>query len=96
MKSLLNILSGKHAESPIMRGAISALTVEDANAVLQEIFGDKAARYLEAIYVKNGVLGVRCRNSSAVAELKFNEAIILAKISEKKHETTLKKIKIIL
>jgi Dna[CI] antecedent, DciA len=95
MKSLLNILSEQNPDSTIMRGAMSAMTVEDANAALQEFFGDKAGRYFEAIYVKNGVLGVRCHNSSAVAELKFNEALILAKISEKKHDASLKKIKII-
>lgn len=95
MKSLLNILSGKHAESPMMRGAISALTVEDANGAFLEIFGDKASRYYEAIYVKNGVLGVRCLSSSAVTELKFNEAAILAKISAKNHDMALKKIKIL-
>lgn len=95
MKSLLSILSEKHAGSAIMRGVASALTVEDAREVLNEMFGDRASRYYEVTYVKNGTLGILCHSSSAVAELKLNEANILAKISVKKQGATINKIRII-
>jgi len=79
-----------------MRGAHAALVVESANKIIQEIFGSDNAKYIEVIYYKNGILGVRCKGSSANLEVKMNEQEILAKIKQEFDELVLRKIKIIL
>lgn len=95
MKSLLNLLKSRKNESTVMRGAHAALTVESANKIIQDIFGSDSAKYIEVIYYKNGILGVRCNGSSANLEVKMHENEILAKIKQEFEGINLQKIKII-
>jgi thiamine phosphate synthase YjbQ (UPF0047 family) len=96
MKSLFNLLNTKKNESAIMRGAHAALTVEEADKIFEELFGADTAKYIKAVYYRNGVLGVRCQGSSASMEIKMNEDQILAKIKEKFDGININKIKILL
>lgn len=79
-----------------MRGALAALTVESANEILANLFGKESAEFVNAIYVKDGVLGVRVNSSSAASEVKLNESLILSEISSKYGEKAVNKIRIIL
>ncbi|MFA5127588.1 MAG: DUF721 domain-containing protein [Patescibacteria group bacterium] len=83
MQSLFSIFSGKKNESPTMRGAAAAMVVEDANTVLVDFFGPDCRTYLEAVYIKNGTLGIHASGSGAALEIKMRESEIIAKINEK-------------
>lgn len=93
MKSLSSILKQKKGKSPILRGALIALTIEEANKILCELFGEEIKSYARAIYIKNKVLAISCAGSAAAQEIKINELKILAKIKEKFGPETIKKIK---
>jgi len=95
MKSLFNILKSKKNESSVMRGAHAALTLEEVDKIIAEIFGADAMNYIQAAYCKNGILGIRCQSSSSSLEVKMREQEILAKISEKINDNSLVKIKIL-
>lgn len=76
-----------------MRGAMAALTVEEADKILVELFGPAVVDYARAFYVKNGTLAIKCHGSAAGQEIKMNESKILAKINEKFGSGTVKKIR---
>ena len=83
MKSIFNILQQKRSESPVLRGALTSLTIEEADKVLAELFGQEIKNYAAAAYLKNGVLTIRCQGAAAAQEIKLNETNILAKINQK-------------
>lgn len=83
MKSLFSILKDKMAETPVLRSAGASLTVEDANKILLDIFGEQSADFLQARYVKNNILYIWCQSPVVASEIKLNENSILAKIREK-------------
>lgn len=83
MDSLSGILNQKKSASPVLRGAAAALTVEEADRILDEIFGSEVKRFARASHVKNGVLSVKTTGSSSATEIKLHEAEILAKITQK-------------
>lgn len=93
MKSILDILKQKKDQSPMMRGAIASLTVEESNKILSELFGQEIKNYAQTAYVKNGVLAIRCLGSAAAQEIELNQTKILAKINQKFGPNTVHKIK---
>lgn len=93
MKSIFSILSQKKTESPVLRGAAAAMTVEEANKILAELFGAEIERYAQAVYIKNGTLTFECKGSAAASEIKLNENKILAKIREKFGQNSVSKIR---
>ena len=82
--------------SPVLRSANASITVEEANKILEEIFGQEALQYLQARYVKNDILHIWCQSPTVGSEIKLNEASILAKIREKNPSAKIVKIKTIL
>jgi predicted nucleic acid-binding Zn ribbon protein len=93
MKSLFSIFNEKKNESSAMRGAAAAMTVESANAVLTEIFGADSRAFVEAVYLKNNVLGIKTSGSGAALEIRMREGDIIAKINEKFGGPAVNKIK---
>ena len=79
----------------MMRGAASAMVVESANAVLAEIFGPDSRAFVEAMYLKNEILGIRVAGSAGSMEIRLREREIIDKISEKFGGQMVKKIKFI-
>ena len=57
----------------MMRGAASAMVVESANAVLAEIFGPDSRAFVEAMYLKNEILGIRVAGSAGSMEIRLRE-----------------------
>ena len=78
-----------------MRGAMAALTVEEADRVLEELFGADIKRFAKSAYVRDGVLAVKTAGSSGATEIKLNEAEIIAKITQKFGPGCVKKIRCI-
>lgn len=72
-----------------------ALTVDEANNALVDIFGEEIKEYANAVYIKNKILGVKVHGSSAALEIRLNENRILAKIKEKFGDDSILKIKYI-
>ena len=93
MKSIFNILQQKESESPILRGALNSITIEETDKILAELFGEEVKNFASAAYIKNKVLTVRCQGAAAAQEIKLNEANILAKIKQKFGSDTVVKIK---
>ena len=79
-----------------MRGAMAALTVEEADKIMTEIFGAGVLEFARAAYVKNRVLAITLRGSTAGQEIRMNESDILAKINEKFGRGTVEKIKFLI
>jgi hypothetical protein len=95
MKSLFSILKEKIDDMPVLRSANASLTVEEANKILIEIFGEKSKDFLEARYIKNDNLYIWCKSPVVASEIKLNELDILAKIKEKNTSTKIFKVKTI-
>lgn len=93
MKSIFNILKQKNVQSPIMRGAMASLTVEESDKILNELFGEKIQNYAQTAYIKNKILAIRFLGSAAAQEIKLNEAEIMTKINQKFGPNTVVKIK---
>lgn len=81
---------------PVLRSANASLTVEEADRILVEIFGEEAKGFLQARYIKNDILYVWCKSPVVASEIRLNELDILAKIKEKNTSTIVFKIKTIL
>ena len=95
MKSLFSILKEKIQDTPVLRSANASLTVEEANKILGEIFGQEALDFLQARYIKNDILHVWCQSPTVASEIRLNEAEILAKIKEKNTSAKIIRIKTI-
>lgn len=93
MKSVFNILQQKKSESPVLRGALTSITLEEADKILAEMFGPEIKNYAAAAYIKNRTLTIRCQSAAAAQEIKLNETDILAKINKKFGSGTVIKIK---
>ncbi|PIT88802.1 MAG: hypothetical protein COU29_00260 [Candidatus Magasanikbacteria bacterium CG10_big_fil_rev_8_21_14_0_10_36_32] len=93
MKSIFNILQQKKSESPVLRGALTSITIEETDKILAELFGEEIKNYVSAAYIKNKVLTFRCQGSVAAQEIRLNETNILAKINAKFGLGTVIKIK---
>lgn len=93
MKSIFNILNQKKSESPVLRGAMAALTVEEADRVLAQIFGAQIQHYAKCLYVKEGTLAIRITGSAGATEIKLNETKIMAKINDKFGPASVRKIR---
>lgn len=96
MRSLFSILKEKIEDMPVLRSANASLTVEEADRILVEIFGEEAKGFLQARYIKNDILYVWCKSPVVASEIRLNELDILAKIKEKNTSTIVLKIKTIL
>lgn len=81
MKSISSILNSASSSSPLVRGVTAAMTVETANRVLAEMFGQEIARFVSAAYVKNQVLTVACLSSTAAQEIKLREQHFIEQIN---------------
>jgi len=96
MKSLFKILGNKAERSALFKGALKAITVEEADLVLKELFGDKIEKFAKASYIKNKILYITCRGSAVTQEIKFNEDKIIEKINESAGEKVIEEVKIII
>lgn len=85
----------KIQDTPVLRSANASLTVEEANKILGEIFGQEALDFLQARYIKNDILHVWCQSPTVASEIRLNEAEILAKIKEKNTSAKIIRIKTI-
>jgi predicted nucleic acid-binding Zn ribbon protein len=83
MDSLSGLLNKKKSSSPVMRGAVAALTVEEADRILAGLFGAEVAHFAKCAYVRNGVLAIRTTGSASATEIKMNETAIISKITQK-------------
>ena len=83
MNSLFSILKKHIEETPILKSASASLTVEDANIIITELFGQEALNFMCAKYAKNNLLYIWCKSGIVASEIRLNEAQILAKIREK-------------
>ncbi|HRY36296.1 MAG TPA: DciA family protein [Candidatus Magasanikbacteria bacterium] len=95
MKSLFSILKEKIQDTPVLRSANASLTVEEANKILGEIFGQEAMSFLQARYIKNDILHIWCQSPTVASEIRLNENEILAKIREKNTSAKIIRIKTI-
>ncbi len=48
MKSIFNILQQKKSQSPVLRGALTSITIEEADKILAELFGPEIKNYAAA------------------------------------------------
>lgn len=96
MDSINDLIKSKGEESPILRGAKAALTVEEANRIIINLFGPDSKNYVEAVYLQNGVLGVLVRGTAAASEIKLNQDKILAEICNKFGADSVKKIRFLI
>ncbi len=85
----------KIQDTPVLRSANASLTVEEANKILGEIFGQEALDFLQARYIKNDILHIWCQSPTVASEIRLNEAEILAKIKEKNTSAKIIRIKTI-
>lgn len=96
MKSLFKILDNKAFKSELLKGALKALTVEEADAVLQTIFGPEIKNFAKAAFIKNGVLKISCRGSATAQEIRMRQDEILRELNRRTGDESIKEIKIIL
>lgn len=92
MKSLGSLIQSKSRESQVLRGARAAQVVEEANAVLQEIFGEIISDQARAVYLKGRVLTVTCLSLTAARDIRLSEGQIINKINDKFGDLQVEKI----
>ncbi len=96
LKSLFNILDKQAVKSNLLKGALKALTVEEADSVLQKIFGEEIKQFAHAAFIKDRILSIACRGSAAAQEIKMRQDEIIKTINQNTGETSVERIKIIL
>lgn len=90
----------KLISSSLRRAGIShqveaALILHDCEAILEEMFGRDIFKDVRLFSVKNSVLTISCRDTHAAHEIRLREAEILKKISDKRGENQVKKIRFV-
>jgi len=83
MQNIGSIFKGKVNESSFWKSVSAALIVEEANRLLEEMFGKEATDYARAAYLKNKVLTITCLSSVMAQEIKLNEAVLLESVARK-------------
>ncbi len=96
MKSLFSILKKHIEETPVLKSASATLTVDEADKIIAELFGQEALEFMRAKYVKNNFIYIWCKSGVVASEIRLNEANILAKIREKFGSMNISGIKTIL
>jgi len=96
LNSLFKILDGRAAKSNLLKGALTALTVEEADNILAKMFGSEIKKFAHASYIKNKTLAIACRGSVAAQEMKLRESEIISALNQSAGERVVEKIKIIL
>jgi hypothetical protein len=96
MKSLFKIFNHQAGHSALLKGALKAITVEEADNVLKELFGEQVDKFAQARYIKDKVLAISCQGSIVTQEIKLNQDKIIEKINESAGEDVVERIKIIL
>jgi predicted nucleic acid-binding Zn ribbon protein len=78
----LNHLFSKSLErAGIARQVFSALVVERFHAAVKKVIGERAAKHVKALYLKNKVLTVACLHSVLSQELHLRETEILKELN---------------
>ena len=67
--------------------------MEKANEVIKATFGEKAFKYAQAIYFKNGTVAITCLSSVMAQELKIHERRLILAINQKVGANIIEKIK---
>lgn len=93
LQSLGDILDRKQSASPVLRSAVSALVVEEANKFLAEIWGADFLSSSRAVYLKKDILHIAFLSSAAAQEIKMFEKEIMIKINNKFGRDVIKKIR---
>lgn len=96
MKSLFKILNNQAGRSELLKGALKALTVEEADLVLKEMFGEEIKKFAHAAFIKDKILSISCRGTAAAQEIKMRQDEIIQSLNEKTGENSVVQIKIIL
>ncbi|MDO8499521.1 MAG: DciA family protein [bacterium] len=95
MQSLADIFKRKSTRSPLLRSVNTAMTVEMANNIIAQLFGEKIIDAARAVYLKNQILSVACLNTVVSQEIKLNEAKIIDLINTKAATVAITKIRYI-
>lgn len=93
MNSFGSILHNKNNPTPLIRGVNAALTIEAANGVLLELFGESIQEYATAAYIKDEVLCIACLSMAAAQEIKMREQEVLEKIKAKMPAASITKVR---
>lgn len=93
MDTIGKILGNKGVNSPLLRGALAALSVEAANDVLLEMFGERSVNSARALYVKKQILSIACLSSIMAQEIRLREKQIISGINKRLGRTTVEKIR---
>ena len=59
-----------------------ALVLEKAGEVLLEVVGEKVAKNVQPVFVRNKTMNLACLNSSVAQEIKLYESQIIEKINK--------------
>ncbi len=96
MNSLFSILKKHIEETPVLKSAKAVLSIDQANKIISELFGEQALDFMQAKYVKNGFIYIWCKSPIVANELRLNEVEILARIRQEFASATISGIKTIL
>jgi predicted nucleic acid-binding Zn ribbon protein len=88
-----DIIGAKSQQSALWRGVSAALTVETANAVLNELFGAKVGSRATAEQFKNRTLAIACTSSIVTQEIKLHEKRLLETINRRLGRTVVDRIR---
>ncbi len=92
MNSLAGLLQSRARTNPVMRSAQAALVVEETNAILLAMFGEKVVEMANAAYVKHGVLAIACLGPTVAQEIKLHEQEILKRLWAKMGQNSVKRL----
>jgi predicted nucleic acid-binding Zn ribbon protein len=81
--SLKNLLPKSLERSKIGRQVEISMVLEEFSRAVEKILGEKSARRIKPLYLKNRVITVATLSSVLAQELKLNEDKIIKKINEK-------------
>lgn len=96
MQSLADIFRKKSFHSPLLRSVNAVMTIETANHILSQLFGEKIIDMARAVYIKNRALTIACLSTVAAQEIKLNEAKIINLINKKTQSLIVDKIRYII
>ena len=81
--NIAKIIGQKFKDGPMARNVTAALTCEEFNKLIIELWGKKMENMARAVYLKDKVLNIACLSSVVAQEIKMREAELLKKIGQR-------------
>jgi len=92
MEHIKNLLSKRVRQSGLSSSIQNALVIEEFVKIVQEIWGDKIAKKIKPIYLKNKKMIVSCSNSVIAQDVNFNRDRIIESLNNKFNAEVVQKV----